>query len=121
MKHAGLRPEWKPGESGNPAGRPKGSRSKLSEAFLTDFLGAWEKFGAAALETAATQFPTIFVRVTASLLPRPFKIENDLADWTDEQLEQRIRELNAAIVHEIGTAARDGRADGGAAPSDTKH
>src|SRR5262245_66156674 len=25
---------WKPGQSGNPAGRPKGARSKLSEAFL---------------------------------------------------------------------------------------
>ena len=29
---------WKPGESGNPAGRPKGSRNKLSEEFIADRL-----------------------------------------------------------------------------------
>ena len=37
QKHRGLREPWKPGESGNPAGRPKGSRNKLSEEFVAEF------------------------------------------------------------------------------------
>ncbi|WP_458193262.1 DUF5681 domain-containing protein [Bradyrhizobium sp. UFLA05-153] len=32
-----MAPPWPPGQSGNPAGRPRGSRSKLSESFLSDF------------------------------------------------------------------------------------
>jgi hypothetical protein len=28
-----LKP-WKPGESGNPAGRPKGSRNKINQAYV---------------------------------------------------------------------------------------
>ncbi len=28
----GLRPPWKPGQSGNPEGRPKGSRNKATLA-----------------------------------------------------------------------------------------
>ena len=35
QKHgSGQKPAWEPGQSGNPAGRPKGARSKLGEAFI---------------------------------------------------------------------------------------
>ena len=37
---------WKPGQSGNPRGRPKGARNKLSEALLTEVLADWEAHGA---------------------------------------------------------------------------
>jgi len=67
---ATLGPAWKPGESGNPAGRSKGSRNKLKEAFLKDLCEAWEKHGAAAIEEIAKNEPAAFVRVVASLLPR---------------------------------------------------
>ena len=67
---ATLRPAWKPGESGNPAGRSKGSRNKLKEAFLNDLCEAWEKHGVAAVEKVAKDDPAAFLRVVASLLPK---------------------------------------------------
>jgi hypothetical protein len=56
-------------------GRPKGSRNKLSEAFLRDFCEAWEERGKAALEAVATTDPSTFIKVTAQLLPAKLEAE----------------------------------------------
>jgi Family of unknown function (DUF5681) len=116
----GLRP-WKEGQSGNPAGRPKGMRNKFTEAFWVDFFGAWEKHGTAALEKTAANDPAIFVRCAASLMPKELKVEHDLSNMTDEQIAKRIRELDAAIVAELGNASRATEVDGRATPPSTKH
>jgi hypothetical protein len=68
-RQRGLIP-WKPGQSGNPKGRPKGSRNKLSEEFFRDLCDAWQAFGKPALETMAMLYPVEFVRLVASLMPR---------------------------------------------------
>src|SRR5512132_2937598 len=68
-RQRGLIP-WKPGQSGNLKGRPRGSRNKLSEDFFRDLCEAWQAFGKPALMTAAWTHPVEFVRVVASLIPR---------------------------------------------------
>jgi hypothetical protein len=68
-RQRGLIP-WKPGQSGNPKGRPQGSRNKLSEDFLADLHESWLAFGKPALMTAAWTDPVAYVRVVASLMPK---------------------------------------------------
>ena len=65
---------YKPGQSGNPKGRPQGSRNKLSEQFIRDLCKAWEEYGAAALTTAAYTSPVEFIKVVASLMPRDVEV-----------------------------------------------
>jgi len=58
-----------PGNSGN-GGRPKGSRNKLGERFVTDLYDRWKQSGASALERMAAEDPSGFVRVVAQLMPK---------------------------------------------------
>jgi hypothetical protein len=63
------------GQSGNPAGRPKGARSKLQEDFVRDFCDVWEAHGREALMHLAENDRATFVKVAASLLPKETKAE----------------------------------------------
>lgn len=63
------------GQSGNPAGRPKGSKNKLQEDFWRDALAAWEEHGVMALHTMAQEEPSKFVQMFASAMPREDKTE----------------------------------------------
>jgi hypothetical protein len=58
--------EWK----GNAKGRPKGSRHKLSEAFVADLCATWEEHGIDAIKRVAKNDPASFLRVIASLVPK---------------------------------------------------
>ena len=101
-KHRGLLAPWRPGQSGNPRGRPKGSRSKIQESFLSDFYEAWQLFGPIALIRMAEGHPDKFVQVAASLLPKEVK----LTEMTDDELRERIDALAAdcglGIVEPVG-------------------
>jgi hypothetical protein len=106
----GLKPP-KPGEVRNPRGRPKGSRHKLSEAFLKSMLESWEEYGAATLRKFAEQDPAGYVRLVVDLLPpKDAKIcrcegmcEKDFNDLTSVIVEairadRDVREAKAAGV-----------------------
>ena len=66
---------YKPGQSGNPAGRPKGSRSKLNEDFLTDWFEDYQKHGKEVIETVRKKHPEKYFEALHRLLPKDIKIE----------------------------------------------
>jgi hypothetical protein len=45
---------WPPGVSGNPNGRPVGSRTVFSQSFLKDLASVWAERGRAAMEKTAS-------------------------------------------------------------------
>ena len=61
--------QWKPGVSGNPAGRAAG-RQKLESEFLRDLAESWATGGVDALNRAREKDPVAYVRVVASLMPK---------------------------------------------------
>jgi hypothetical protein len=66
---ANLRP-WQPGQSGNPAGRPKGAKSEFTEQFWRDIRDAWAAGGADAIRRMMRDMPDKFVVVAASKIPQ---------------------------------------------------
>jgi hypothetical protein len=66
---------WEKGKSGNPAGRPKGSRAKLADSFINDIQEDWKQFGKEALAKVRTEDPSTYLRVVASVLPKEIEVE----------------------------------------------
>ena len=54
---------WKPGESGNPAGKPIGTRNAFSKAFIGDLTVAWREYGPDVLMKVARSDPTRFLGI----------------------------------------------------------
>ena len=60
----------KPGEVRNPAGRPKGARSKLTELFLKGMMEDFEAHGTIAIEKVRTEKPDQYLKVIAAIIPK---------------------------------------------------
>ncbi len=90
--------KFKPGQSGNPSGRPKGSKNALQEAFINDVKDAWEAKGAKAIADMIEKNPGDFVKMCAGLMPKDVTLNfNDRNEMTDDELIASIRSLTATI------------------------
>jgi hypothetical protein len=93
---------WQPGQSGNPAGRPKGSRNKLSEAFLSALSEDFEQNGVAVIASVRAEKPAEYLKIIAAIVPKQLEIrEASLEDMSDEELLENldaVRSLAASLV-----------------------
>ena len=59
----------------NGGGRKPGSRNKLSESFIADVQGSWEKHRAEVLERVVREEPGTYLRVVAALMPKDVRLD----------------------------------------------
>ena len=85
---------------GNPAGRLRGSRNKLSEAVICALLRDFSKHGEKAIAKVRRTQPAAYLKILALLVPREMKLEHSggVKAMTDEQLERGIEILQELIA-----------------------
>lgn len=86
------------GVSGNPAGRPRGSRNRLADSFVADLAACWQKNGVQALEKCATETPEVLIKVIASLMPKTIDLNMSL-DATS--FASKLQQAAALLGHDI--------------------
>jgi hypothetical protein len=94
------------GVSGNPAGRVRGSRNRLSDSFVSDLHACWEKHGIAALERVACQQPDVLVKVIASILPKDISLTVGV---DAEQFVRNFRQARALLGNDDPPRLINGR------------
>jgi hypothetical protein len=100
-----------PGVSGNPAGRPRGARSKLTEAVIAKLLASFETHGDDAIERVRVHQPAAYLAACVSLLPKQQeKIESPFADLSEDELnllEAFLKSTRAKTVTTIDAIAEE--------------
>jgi hypothetical protein len=93
---------FKRGVSGNPAGRPKGARSKLGAAFLEALADNFDKYGIETIEKVRQRDPVAYVKVIKDVLPREVVLraftEHNINVFSDAAEIQDAKEFAAAFA-----------------------
>jgi hypothetical protein len=68
--------EW----TGNRAGRPKGSRNKISQDYIHELAADFEKYGVEVIVRLREEDPRAYIKCVADLVPREFDVKHDAGD-----------------------------------------
>jgi hypothetical protein len=97
---------WQPGQSGNPAGRLRGSRNRLTEAVICALLRDFAKHGEKAIAEVRRTQPGVYLKALVLLVPREHHVEhsNPLSGLSDEMLADMIGELEERLARRADQA-----------------
>ena len=89
---------FQPGQSGNPAGRPVGSRNKLCEGFIDALSRDFAQHGAGVIAKVREEHPSAYLRLVASLVAAKTETPTQTggAD-VSETVERLLEDIEARI------------------------
>jgi hypothetical protein len=102
---------FKPGQSGNPKGRPKGARNRLGTQFLEALEADFNQFGPQAIALVREKKPEVYMRVVADLLPKEANINIEageafvelwkkISDGLGDELADRLDQEPSVVLHQ---------------------
>lgn len=93
---------FKPGQSGNPGGKPKHARNQLQVSFLNALARDFDDHGKDAIERARIEDPVGYMKVCASLMPKQVEQSQPLDDLSDAELVAGIAFLKTRLTGGAG-------------------
>ena len=106
MVERGERGRVLPGSVLNPKGRPKSSRHKLSEDFISKLAQDFAEHGMSAIETVRKEEPAQYLRVVAAIVPKTLELD-------DAEDEDGVFGVALITKSAITALIERGRQDGG--------
>jgi hypothetical protein len=93
---------------GNPAGRLRGSRNKLSEEVICALLRDFRKHGEKAIAKVRREQPGVYLRCLTLLVRREHKVEHSdvIKSLSDQELEAMIEYLKTSLEAQAGGSIR---------------
>ena len=97
--HGAEKGQFSNGQSGYPAGTPRGSCDKLAARFISELYADWIANGAAVIEQVRIEQPAAYLKIVASLFPKQLvEAEHDIFDGvSDEELEACMAYVRNAL------------------------
>ena len=90
-----------PGVSGNPAGRPRGAKNKLTETFISVVENDFAEHGQAALEKLRDDDTAAYIRIVASLIPRDIIAQREREpDYASLEFKEMVELIERVRRHE---------------------
>src|SRR5262245_63848467 len=93
---------------GDPAGRLRGSRNKLSEEVICALLRDFRKHGEKAIAKVRREQPGVYLRCLTLLIPREHKVEqsNVIKNLSDQQIEGMIEYIENSLAAQAGRSVK---------------
>ncbi len=96
---------FKPGQSGNPAGRRPGSRNKLTENLLADLAEFYQQEGKDLIRRVSADNPTALLQAIMKLIPREVQLSSNTVnvEWTPDQKKRIAESWLMSTANEVAT------------------
>lgn len=95
---ANLLPAWKPGQSGNPGGKPVGARNRINAKFLDALEKDFAEGGIEAIKKCRESDPSGYIRALIALQPKEMEIvKSPFTDLTDDELQSIFTTCRAIL------------------------
>ena len=83
-------PNWVPGVSGNPNGKPLGARNRFGHDFVQAYAEHWEAHGGKCLDRLAEEDPAAYSRIAIAILPKVLELGEETREVLSEALKHRL-------------------------------